>query len=99
MRFIHTPVSVRQGCILSPVLFNVFLEQIMQQTLHQTKTTISVGENDINNLRFANEIDLIAGSNTGLQTLINKLVSASKDYVMEISKEKRKTMVNTRQHR
>ena len=49
----------------------------MQQTLHQTKTTISVGGNEINNLKFADDIDLIAGSNAELQTLNNKLISAS----------------------
>ena len=60
----------------------------MQQTLHQTKTTISVGENEIIYLRFADDIDIIAGSNAECQTLTKKLVSASKEYGIEIRKEK-----------
>ena len=43
----------------------------MQQTIHQTTTTISVGGNEIQNLSFADEIDLIAGSNAELQTITN----------------------------
>ena len=84
--FFHTTVGVRQGCLLSPVLFNIFLEQIMQETLHNHKSTISVGGRIINNLRFADDIDLIAGTNSELQELTNRLSEASKDYGMEVSK-------------
>ena len=94
--FFHTTVGVRQGCMLSPVLFNIFLEQIMQETLHNHKSTISVGGMIINNLRFADDIDLIAGTNSELQELTNRLSEASKDYGMEVSKEKSKTMVNSK---
>ncbi|GFS27725.1 endonuclease-reverse transcriptase [Elysia marginata] len=53
-----TAVGVRQGCLLSPVLFNIFLERIMQDTLHQHSPTISIGGRPIFNLRFADDIDL-----------------------------------------
>ena len=69
--FFDTTVGVRQGCLLSPVLFNIFLEQIMINTLHEHTSTISIGERNISNLRFADDIDLIAGSNTELQVLTN----------------------------
>ena len=94
--FFHTTVGVRQGCLLSPVLFNIFLEQIMQETLHNHKSAISVGGRIINNLRFADDIDLIAGTNSELQELTNRLSEASKDYGMEVSKKKSKTMVNSK---
>ena len=61
--FFNTTVGVRQCCLLSPVLFNIFLEQIMLNTLHEHTSTISIGGRNISNLRFADDIDLIAGSN------------------------------------
>ena len=63
----HTTVGVRQGCRLSPVLLNTCLEQIMQDTLQNDKSTISVGGREISNLRFFDDIDRITGSNDELQ--------------------------------
>ena len=94
--FFNTTVGVRQGCLLSPVLFNIFLEQIMINTLDEYTSTISIGGRKISKLRFADDIDLIAGSNTELQDLTNRLVESSKAHGMEISQEKSKTMVNSK---
>ena len=68
----------------------------MQETLHNHKSTISVGGRIINNLRFVDDIDLIAGTNSELQELTNRISEASKEYGMEVSKEKSKTMVNSK---
>ena len=57
--FFHTTVGVRQGCILSPILFNIFLENIMQEALQDHSTTISIGGRQICNLRFADDSDLM----------------------------------------
>ena len=94
--FFNKTVGVRQGCLLSPVLFNIFLEQIMINTLDEYTSTISIGGRKISNLRFADDIDLIAGSNTELQDPTNRLVESSKAHGMEISQEKSKTMVNSK---
>ena len=94
--FFDTIVGVRQGCLLYLVLFNIFLEQIMINSLHENTSTISIGGRNISNLRFADDIDLIAGSNTELQVLTNRLSETSKAHGMEISHEKSKTMVNSK---
>ena len=67
----------------------------MINTLEYT-STISIGGRKISNLRFADDIDLKAGSNTELQDLTNRLVESSKAHSMEISQEKNKTMVNSK---
>ena len=71
--FFKTTVGVRQGCILSIILFNLFLEKIMQETLHYHHTSISIGGRPICNLRVA-DIDPMGGSSVELHHITNRLV-------------------------
>ena len=91
----QTTVGVRQGCLLSPVLFNIYLEQIMNETLHEHHTSISINGRPICNLRFADDIDLMAGSKQELQELTDRLSNRAGAYGMEVSTEKSKVMVNS----
>ena len=80
---------MRQGCILSPILFNVFLERIMLDTL-EGLGGIRCG---VSNLKFADDIDLLVEGEEGLQEVTDRLNITSKKYGMEINKEKSKVMV------
>ena len=53
----RTTVGVRQGCLLSPTLFNIFLKRIMTDALENHEGTVSTGGRTITNLRFADDID------------------------------------------
>ena len=63
----------------------------MQKTLHDNHTSISIGGRPICNLRFADDIDLMDGSNGELQDLTNRATA----YGMEVSTEKNKVMINS----
>ena len=93
--FFNTTVGLRQGCLLSPTLFNLFLEEIMSEIEIKHATSISVGGRPIWNLKFADDIDLLAGSNAELQHLTDELAKSTSRYGMEISDEKSKVMINT----
>ena len=54
-------VGVRQRCLLSPTIFNIFLERIMTDALEDHEGTVSIGGKTIANLRFADDIDGLAG--------------------------------------
>ena len=54
---------VRQGCILSPCLFNFYAEYIMRNTgLEETQAGIKIARRNINNLRYADDTSHMAES-------------------------------------
>ena len=56
--FFKTTVDVCQGCLLSPTLSNLFLENIMQETLHEHHKSVSMGVGTKRNLRFVDNFNL-----------------------------------------
>ena len=87
----RTTVGVRQGCLLSPTLFNIFLERIMSDALEEHDGKVSIGGRNITNLRFADDIDALAEEEQELENL-DKMCTR---YKMEISAEKTKLMTNS----
>ena len=90
-----TTVGVRQGCLLSPTLFNIFLERIMSDALEEHDGKVNIGGINIINLRFADDIDALAEEEQELEALVESLDKTCTKYKMEISAEKIKLMTNS----
>ncbi|GFS27729.1 endonuclease-reverse transcriptase [Elysia marginata] len=90
-------VGVRQGCLLFPTLFKIFLERIMTDALGDHFGTVGFGGRPITNLRFADDIDELAGNVCELASLVEKLDKASSNFGREISAEKNKIMTNNKE--
>ena len=92
----RTTIGVRQGCLPSPTLFNIFLERIMTDALEQHDETVSIGGRIITNLRFADDFDGLAGEEQELADLVESLDKTSTLYGIEVSAEKTKLITNSR---
>ena len=91
----RTTVGVRQVHILSPILFNIFLERILSDALKGHDGKVSIGGRTITNLWFADDIDALAEEEQELEALIESLNKTCTRYKMEISAEKTKLMTNS----
>ena len=70
--------GLHQGCILSPCLFNLYAEYVMQNAgLNEVQAGIKIAGRNINNLRYADDNTLMAESKEELNSLLMKVKEES----------------------
>ena len=65
--------GVRQGCILSPYLFNLYAEYMRNAGLEEAQAGIKIARRNINNLRYSDDTTLTAESEEELKSLLMKV--------------------------
>ena len=83
-RYVDIKRGVRQGCIISPILFNLYSEFMIAEAL-EGESGVSFNGNNVSNLRYADDAVLVADTKKKLQRLIDKLGESCKVYGMAIN--------------
>uniref|UniRef100_A0A4W2HNG7 RNA-directed DNA polymerase n=1 Tax=Bos indicus x Bos taurus TaxID=30522 RepID=A0A4W2HNG7_BOBOX len=87
--------GVRQGCILSPYLFNFYAEYIMRNAgLKEVQAGIKIARRNINNLRYADDTTLTAESEEELKSLLMKMKEESGKVGLNLNIQKTKFMAS-----
>ena len=88
--------GVRQGCILSPCLFNLYAEYIMRNAgLEETQAGVKISRRNINNLRYADDPTLLAESEEELKSLLMKVKEESEKVGFKLNIQKTKIMASS----
>ena len=87
--------GVRQSCILSPYLFNLYAEYIMRNAgLEEAQVRIKTAGRNINNLRYADDTNLMAESEQELKSLLMKVKEETEKVGLKLNIQKTKIMAS-----
>ena len=91
----QTGKGVRQGCILSPCLFNFYAEHIMRNAgLEEAQARIKTAGRNINNLRYADDTTLMVESKEELRSHLMKVKEESEKVGLKLNIQKTKIMAS-----
>jgi hypothetical protein len=93
--------GVRQGCILSPALFNIYTENIMREVMDEEMSSnydlLDVGGEVLSDLRYADDAALISKSRSGLSRFVESLNDQSEKHGLKMNAKKTKVMPISRE--
>ena len=89
---ISTTIGLKQGCGISPLLFNLFIDDITK-IFDKTCDPVQLGGEDLSCLLWADDLVLLSESPEGLQNSINKTQKFYSDIGLQMNTKKTKVMV------
>ena len=94
-RQVPSSEKVRQGCVLSSWVFNLYAEYIKGNAgLDETQTGIKIAGRNINNLRYADDITLMAESEEELKSVLMKVKEEKEKLGLKLNIQKTKIMAS-----
>ena len=92
---IQTSVGLKQGCCLSPLLFNMYINDI-HQIFDESCAPVSLNSKNISSLSFADDLVLLSTSKTGLENCLKRLESYCNTCGIKVNDDKTKVLVFNR---
>ena len=89
--------GVRQGCCMSPLLFNIYAEAMMEEAMEGIEEGVKIGGKLLKDVRFADDQGMIASREAGLQKIMDSLNATALRYGMKINIKKTKVMKVSRE--
>ena len=88
----ESTVGVKQGCVLSPILFNLFLSDLPDIFTHECDP-VSLGNRFVSCLMFADDLVILSETPAGLQSALSKLQKYTEDWNLTINTNKTKVII------
>ena len=85
-------VSVKQGCVFSPILFNLYIDKICK-AFDMSCDPVTINNRDLNCLLWADDLLLVSKTPTGLQNCIDKMNNFYADLGLQINTKKTKVVI------
>ena len=89
---INTTIGLKQGCVFSPILFNLFINKI-SQIFDETCSPVEINQVKLNSLLWADDLLLVSQTSTGLQSCIDKMSDFYQELELKINIKKTKVKI------